>query len=388
MNHNGHDGRSLRAEDLASVVRPLQQATNLPPSLYTSERVWELEQEEIFGRMWLCVGRHEDVPEPGSFFTRRIRDENVIVVRGSDDEVRAFYNVCRHRGACLVRKEEGKAKAFRCSYHAWTYDTRGRLAAAPLMEEREGFSSDDWPLNPVRLESWGGFLFLNLDADAPSLARSMRDFPDLSRYGLESLRRGHRIVYDVAANWKILCENYSECYHCALVHPQLNRVSDYRSGGKSVVGECYNGGPMALNEGMKTMSMSGQSPFPEIEGIEEQDRTLIHYYNLYPHFLIGLAPDYVLVHRVWSSSAGRSQIICDWLFPEETMAHPDFDASEVVEFWDMTNRQDWGLCEMVQEAAGSRGAGPGPYHPSETCVHAFDSWFVNRLQDRLVELAD
>lgn len=386
MNQNGHDGRLLRSEDLAAVTRPLQQATNLPPALYTAEQVWQLEQEEIFARMWLCVGRHEDVPEGGSFFTRNVCGENIVVVRGSDGEVRAFYNVCRHRGACLVQKDAGKAKAFRCSYHAWTYDTRGDLVAAPLMEERQGFSAADWPLNPVRLDSWGGFLFVNLDAQAPSLAESMSDFPDLSRYGLEDLRRGHRIEYEVAANWKVLCENYSECYHCALVHPQLNRVSDYRSGGKSVVGGCFNGGPMALNEGMKTMSMSGQSPFPEIPGIHDEDRRFIHYYNLYPSFLIGLTPDYVLVHRVWSFGPGRSRVICDWLFPEETLAMPDLDTSDVVEFWDMTNRQDWQLCEMVQQVAGSRGAAPGPYHPSETCVHAFDSWVVGRLQERLQEL--
>lgn len=385
---NGRGTFPLRADDLAAVLRPLPDATNLPPAVYTAPEVWRIEQEEIFGRMWLCVGRHEDIPAAGQFFTRRIGDESLLVVRGSDGEARAFYNVCRHRGACLVQKDSGKAKAFRCNYHAWTYDTSGQLVAAPLMEERAGFRPEDWPLNPVRLESWGGFLFVNLDEGAPALAAAMADFPDLSRYGLEGLRRAHRIVYDVAANWKVLCENYSECYHCALVHPQLNRISDYRSGGRSVVGACYNGGPMELNEGMTTMSMSGASGFPVIDGLDEQDRRLVHYYNFYPHLLIGLNPDYVLVHRVWPRGPGRSEVICDWLFPPSTIEMAGFDPREVVEFWDTTNRQDWKLCEMVQEAAVSRGARPGPYHPAETCVHAFDSWFVRTLQDRLAAIAD
>jgi Rieske 2Fe-2S family protein len=145
---------------------------------------------------------------------------------------------------------------------------------------------------------------------------------------------------------------------------------------------------MELNEGMATMSMSGESRFPIIEGLAGDDLRLIHYYNLYPHFLIGLNPDYAMVHRVWPQGPGRSQVICDWLFPQSTIDMPGFDLGEVVELWDTTNRQDWGLCEMVQQAAASRGARPGPYHPAEVCVHAFDSWFVRKLQHRLDALAD
>lgn len=378
----------FRRAELDAVLLPLAEATNLPPALYVDPQVHELEKREIFASMWLCVGRHEDLPENGSFFTRTLDDQNILVARGSDGEVRAFHNVCRHRGSCLVERAEGKAKAFRCNYHAWTYDTCGELVAAPMMDERPGFSTDDWPLASVRCDSWGGFIFLNLDDDAPGLAESMADFPDLGRYRLDSLRRAHRIVYEVDSNWKVLCENYSECYHCALVHPQLNRVSDYRSGGRSIVGACYNGGPMELNEGMRTMSMSGKSSFPPIEGLAAEDTRLIHYFTLYPHFLIGLAPDYVLNHVVWPQGPGRSTVICDWLFPPSTMDVEDFDPADVVEFWDMTNRQDWGLCEKVQAVAASRGARPGPYHPSETCVHAFDAWYVRKLRTQLNELAD
>lgn len=375
--------RGLREADLDRVLLPLGSATNLPSTLYADERIWRLERREIFGRMWLSVGRQEDLPEAGSFFTRELAGRSVIVVRGGGGTVRAFHNVCRHRGSCLVEAPEGRAKAFRCGYHGWTYDTEGALIAAPLMNERAGFDPEDWPLSPVRCDSWGGFLFVNLDEAAPPLARAMADFPSLERYRLEDLRRVDRKVYEVAANWKVLCENYSECYHCALVHPQLNRVTDYLSGGRSVFGDCYNGGPMELNEGMESLTMNGRAAGPPLPGLDQRDRRLVHYYNLYPQFLIGLCPDYVVQHTVWPLAPDRSTVICDWLFPADTATASDLDPSEVVEFWDTTNRQDWKLCEGVQRAAGSSGARPGPYHSTEACVHAFDSWYVRRLRKEL-----
>lgn len=144
---------------------------------------------------------------------------------------------------------------------------------------------------------------------------------------------------------------------------------------------------MALNEGCSTMSMSGRSNLPPIEGLTEQDRRSIHYYNLYPNLLLGLAPDHVLVHIAWPLAPGRTRVVCDWLFASAAMGSAEFDSSDIVEFWDLTNRQDWQLCETVQAAARSRAARPGPYRPSEVCVHAFDKWFVATLGTRLTELA-
>ncbi len=378
----------IRAADIESVLAPLEQARNLPAALYADPQVFALDRDRIFRRMWLCVAREEDLPDAGDFVTAEVAGDPILLVRGEDGRARAFHNVCRHRGACLVSAPRGQAaRAFRCDYHAWTYGLDGRLLRAPLMEENPEFDPARYPLGAIATASWGGFLFVNLDPDAPGWQEAHADLPDLSRYGLETLRRGHRIEYEVAANWKVLCENYSECYHCALVHPQLNRVTHYRSGGRSVAGACFNGGPMTLNEGMTTLSMSGHRKLPEIPGIAAADRRLVHYFHIYPHLLIGLAPDYVLVHRVWPRAADASTVVCDWLFPAETLAQ-GHDLGDVVEFWDLTNRQDWGLCEMVQRAATSGGARPGPYHPSETCVHAFDRWYVQWQREALLALAE
>ncbi|NKB86801.1 MAG: Rieske 2Fe-2S domain-containing protein [Acidobacteria bacterium] len=371
--------------ELDAVRRPVAEATNLPGGLYVEPAVFALEQESIFAKSWICAGRVDDLSEAGAFMTTEIAGRSVLLVRGEDGAVRGFHNVCRHRGACLVQTDCGTARSFRCNYHGWTYGSDGGLLAAPLMDERPGFDKNDHGLAGVRTEVWGGFVFVNLDPGATELSDAMAGFPDLSRYDLENLRRGHEVSYDVQANWKVLCENYSECYHCALVHPQLNRVTDYRSGGNSFEGPGFNGGPMMLAEGFTTMSTTGERRHPVIEGVGDEE-TRVHYLHFYPSFLIALLPEYVLLHRVQPDGPGRSRVSCEWFYPESTLAQSDFDASEEIEFWDVTNRQDWGLCEMVQQGAASR-LRPGPYHPLEYCVHAFDRWYVERVGKRLESLS-
>lgn len=376
----------LRSTDLDAVERPIEQASNLPGVLYTAASVFATERAEIFAKMWLCLGREEDVARAGDFFTAEVWGEPVLVTRGRDGRARAFYNVCRHRGACLVEAPSGSgARAFRCQYHAWTYDPEGNLIAAPLMDEHATFDRAEWPLRGLPLETRDGFLFLNLDANAGPLAQQLHDFPDVSTYGLQGMRRGHRLVYDVAANWKVICENFSECYHCALVHPQLNRVSDFRSGGQRFEGVSYNGGPMELNEGMATMSMSGRSPLGRIPGLEDERQ--VQYFTVYPNLLLGLLPDYAFAYTLWPQGPQATRLVCDFLFPAATLATTP-DLGEIVEFWDLTNRQDWQLCESVQRVAASAGGRPGPYHPAEACVHAFDRWYVGRMRQPLAALTD
>jgi Rieske 2Fe-2S family protein len=375
----------VRQSDLDAVLPPVESARNLPGAVYLEPEVFALERDVIFTKSWICVGRQEALDVAGAFMTVEVAGHPVLLTRGEDGAVHAFHNACRHRGACITQEKEGVARSFRCNYHGWTYAADGGLLAAPLMEERADFVASEHGLVPVRLERWGGFLFVNLDADAEPLATAMAGFPNFDRYDLESLRRVHSVTYKVGANWKILCENYSECYHCALVHPQLNRVTDFRSGGNSFEGGGFNGGPMALKEGYTTMSMTGQREHPEIEGITDDDRGLMHYAHFYPSFLIGLAPDYIVLHTLNPVSVEESRVTCEWFYPVTTVAIEGFDASAAIEFWDITNRQDWGLCEMVQKGAAARFT-PGPYHPLEYCAHAFDKWFVERLGPRLAAL--
>jgi Rieske 2Fe-2S family protein len=366
---------------LALTARPLAEARTLPRRVYTDADVFALEGRVLFARTWLCVGREEDLPDAGSYLTQEIGGERILVVRGEDRALRAFFNVCRHRGARLVEEPCGRLRgAIGCPYHAWTYALDGRLLRAPRAEP--GFRTEDFPLAQARLETFGGFVFANLDSAAPALATTLADLPDFARYRLADLRRARTIEYTVAANWKVVAENYSECYHCPGVHPQLHRISDITSG-FAQTGACFNGGPMQLRTGFTTMSMSGATALPSIAGLSDDDHRLVRYYLVYPNLMLGLHPQYVLVHRAWPLAPDRTRVVCEWLFPQETMAAAGFDPADIVEFWDLTNRQDWVLCGRVQLGAASAGYVPGPYHPAELCVHAFDKWYAEAIAPHL-----
>ncbi len=365
---------------LEPTRRPLAEALTLPSAFYWSNAVFELEQAEIFRRMWLCIGREADLPGSGDYVTREIAGENLVVIRARDGRLRAFFNVCRHRGARLLAEGEGKGLArIVCPYHAWSYELDGQLGAAPRMGE--GFCREAYPLMTARLGSRDGFLFVNLDASAEPLEEYLADLPDLSRFRLPELVCGKRVEYEVAANWKFIAENYSECYHCPGAHPQLFRISDFisRSARDQEIGRCFNGGPMTLRDGVETMSMSGRSGVPKIPGLSADDHRYVYYYVIYPNLLLSPHPDYVLTHTVWPLAPDRSRVVCEWLFTAEAVAQPGFDPGDMVDFWDVTNRQDWGLCEGAQSGAASRAFRPGPYQPSEDCVHTFDCWYADRI---------
>jgi phenylpropionate dioxygenase-like ring-hydroxylating dioxygenase large terminal subunit len=380
MQSNQPNGCRPKAADLAATRQPFESARTLPGAFYTSDEVFRLEQAELFGRMWLCIGREADIPKPGDFFTHEVGDERILVLRGSDATVRGFFNVCRHRGTRLVDEPRGEGlERLRCPYHAWTYALDGRLTHAPRMPA--DFARAEFSLVQARLGFFWGFIFMNLDERAEPLERYLADLPDLSRYRMAELRCGRRVEYEVEANWKFMCENYSECYHCPGVHPQLFRISDYLEPGARVLegGACFNGGAMALRDGFATMSMSGRSQLPPIPGLSADDHRKVLYYLVYPNLLLSPHPDYVLTHTIWPLAPNRSRVVCEWLFTREAVAMEGFDPVDMVEFWDVTNRQDWGLCERAGAGASSRGYRPGPYQPSEDCVYTFDRWYADKL---------
>ncbi len=372
--------RLPRIADLERTRGAFAQARTLPGEVYGSEEVLRLEQRGLFAREWLCVGREADIPAAGDWFLKDIAGDSVIVLRGADGAIRAFYNVCRHRGSRLLDEPQGHGLGrILCPYHAWGYQLDGKLQNAPRMGA--DFCKGEYSLLPVQAGFHEGFIFLNLDPGAQPLAQWLADLPDLRRFRMPELQRGRRIEYEVHANWKLVCENYSECYHCPGAHPQLARISEQisRSERGQEVGACFNGGPMRLRDGIETMSMSGRSTLPTIPGLSLDDCRYVHYYVIYPNMLLSPHPDYVLVHTAWPVAPDRTRVVCEWLFTEEAVAAKDFDPSDVVDFWDVTNRQDWALCERAQAGVVSRGYRPGPYQSSEDCVHIFDRWYADRL---------
>jgi Rieske 2Fe-2S family protein len=253
----------------------------------------------------------------------------------------------------------------------------GRLIGAPHMGEIGGFDAAEFSLHPVKLGLWEGFIFVNL-TDAPSPLEEW--FAPLhgkfSPWHLADLRLARRVVYDVKANWKLMFENYSECYHCPGVHPMLSKVSPYDSAENDLTEGPFLGGFMKINAG-KSLTMSGNACAAFVGQIENLQE--VFYYSIFPNMLLSLHPEYVMVHQLWPQSPGRTLILCDWLFHPDAFDRPDFNPEDAIEFWDVTNKQDWHVCELSQQGIGSRAYEPGPYSSRESIPAAWDREYLRQL---------
>jgi Rieske 2Fe-2S family protein len=375
------------AVELRATRKPVDEAHLLPPRVFHDPQVFAFERDNWFARSWLCAGRVADFGAPGTYALLDVSGESVIVVRGRDDVLRAFHNVCRHRGSTIVDPpvdaDTGRIVRFQCPYHAWIYDLDGSLRRAPHTDELIDFVVADNELLPIRLDTWAGFVFVNLDADAAALTDHLADLPAaVSAYPIDNLHRARRIEYEVAANWKVIGENYSECYHCPGVHPQLNRLSPYDRGRNLESNGPWAGGWMELVDDADTMSTDGHANGrPPLKGIGEENLRRVYYFVVWPNLLLSLHPDYVMTHQVWPIDAERSRVVCEWLFDPQTMARPDFDPRDAVDFWDLTNRQDWAVCERQQVGTRSRAYVAGRYSLMEDMVHAFDLMVADGYAD-------
>ncbi len=375
----------ITAAEVAAVRQPTYRAHLLPPRAFHDPAVLAYEREAWFAGGWVCVGREEDALATGAYFLAEVAGENLIVVRGDDRELRAFYNFCRHRGATLVESSEpcGALVRFQCPYHAWVYDLKGHLRPPRHTDRLEDFDPSEWGLVPVRLATWQGYVFVDLSEKAPALPKFLGDLPGLfARFDLGGLRRARRIEYDVAANWKAIVENYEECYHCPGVHPQLNRITPYNLGAYLPGEGPWLGSWMEVVGDFETLSLDGGAHGrPPIAGMGPEDLKRVYYFVLWPNLLISLHPDYLMTHWVWPVEPGRTRVVCEWYFDPATMARPEFDPEDAIGFWDLTNRQDWHVCELQQAGTRSRAYTPGRYSAIEGSVHGFDLMVADRYAD-------
>jgi Rieske 2Fe-2S family protein len=355
---------------------------SLPSTYYLSAEIFAREKERIFCHQWLCAGRDEQLASPGDHVVLDVAGESILVVRTKEGELKAHYNVCRHRGArlCDAPGDEDTCGAnlaggvlgpsgIRCPYHQWTYALDGRLLNAPYLRDSEGFLKDDFSLYPVGLESWGGFFFLNLTPEAAmkegrTLGRQLGEAAErVKRYPLGDLRAGHRRTYEVAANWKVLVENYNECYHCGGVHPELcELVPAFRQPGGSQL-DWERGIPH--RDGAVTFTFSGTTSRAPFAGLDEDEKVRHKGELIYPNFMLSLAADHAAAFYLWPLGPDRTRVVCEFLFHPDEMAKPDFDASDAVKFWDLVNRQDWAICKRVQQGMKARVHQFGYYAPME-----------------------
>jgi Rieske 2Fe-2S family protein len=374
--------------DDAVTVKPRdvmpEGARTLPARYYTDPALLKTELDGLFGTMWFYAGRSEEIEDEGRYFVRELNGYNIVVTRNSDGDVRAFHNVCRHRGTRICPEAAGRFPgSIQCPYHAWTYDLDGRLIGAPHMDEVPHFRKADYPLLRVHAGEWDGHVFLNL-SDRPEALRDQLG-PLVAKFDpwrMQDLRLGHRIVYDVKANWKLIIQNYNECLHCPTLHPALNKLSHYLSGENEPLRRNYMGGVMDLRPGIATLSMDGTCPRSPLPGLSPEDRRRVYYYCIFPNLMLSLHPDYMLTHALWPVAPDRTINVCEWHFQPSDLARADFSPADCVEFWDMTNKQDWSVCELSQAGISSPAYVPGPYSNREDLLYAFDRFIVDFHQSR------
>ena len=354
-------------------------AKTLPARYYTDPERFGREIERFYFESWICAGRAEQAADPGKYFLREVGGESIIITRDTAGVLRAFYNVCRHRGTRMCTAAEGNLPGrIQCPYHGWSYGLDGCLMGAPHMDE-SNFSRLDYPLHAVHSGIWDGHIFINLSERPESLATQLAGLPQkFAHWGMGDLRLHKRVVYDVKANWKLLILNYNECLHCPVLHPALNRLTDYLGADNESPSATYMGGAMGFRGAAETMSIDGKRRRDYLPGLTEPERKRVCYYTIYPNLLLSLHPDYMMTHTLWPKSVDRTEIVCEWHFHPAEMAKPDFQANDAIDFWDLTNREDWGIVELSQAGIQSRAYTPGPYSSREELLHVFDKAVLAR----------
>ncbi len=373
----GGDLAPVDPRALEASLRSFGESRMLPREAYVSEEVFSWEQRHFFAGGWMCLGRSEEYAKPGDQAARSVGHSGVFLTRDLEGRLRSFANACRHRGHELLPcGEKVNREIVLCPYHGWSYRLGGALRRAPGYDggELAGFDAGSFGLVELPCEEWHGFVFVDASGEAPPLPAHLAGLEDIfAPYETERLVTLGRHGYEVASNWKILSENYQECYHCPVIHPELCSVSPPESGE-----EYYHpglgawvGGFMDLREEAATMSLDGRSGGTVLRGLDARRSRIVDYIGIFPNLLVSLHPDFVMSHVLTPLSPGRTWIECTWAFSPEDAARPGFDPSFAVDFWDVTNKEDWHACEGVQRGLASEHAIPGVLSAAEDGVYQF-----------------
>jgi Rieske 2Fe-2S family protein len=362
-------------------LRPHERDWRPRPTLsgrdYTSAEVYEQERVKIWWGDWVCIGRAEEVEHPGDFVVKDVAGESVLVVRNTEGRLNGFYNVCAHRGTKFLDDEASGnvRKGFRCPYHAWVYDLDGTLIGTPNVKEDELFDRSDYPLHPVTIGEYAGFLFANLSPEPRPLMAALTDGAEsitaFERFQMEGLRIGVRIVYEVEANWKIIVENYNECLHCPSIHPELVQVVPLFRFGEVWDEELRDDGNRMM-DGATSFTINGASELPKLPDLAPEDYSMYYGSYEFPNLMLNLHPDCAMYYIGFPKGPSHTTVVSEYLFRPETIAGPNFKPEPVVEFWDLISKQDWEVCARAQTGVGSRSFTTGVYPRQDRFLYWFN----------------
>ncbi len=372
----------MKEQFINSVDLGVRGQRTLPAAAYLDRRVFEAEQRQIFQNRWMCIGRTSEVPVPGSFRTMQIGNESLIAMRDTTGKLRVYFNLCRHRGTRLLTEPRGnRSKTIQCPYHAWTYDLQGNLIGVPDEKSMCNFDRREFGLHQVAVEEWEGFFWINLSTDPSPFELTFEQvLTKFTPWNLPSLVEFDRREYLVRANWKLIVQNYSECYHCAPVHPALVKWSSPTSGGNDLTEGDFLGGYMVIDRPGGSLTTSGRSCGATVGNLLPEDLQRVYYYVLFPNMFLSLHHDYVMVHLLWPIDVDQTKIECCWLVHPDSLNSNEWHPSEGVEFWDQTNREDWQVSELTQLGVASSRYIPGPYSDREAMTAAFDRTYIRAMK--------
>ncbi len=395
------------------LVARQQPGMSLERPFYTDPAIFEREMATLLPGQWLFVEHETSLPNKGDYALYDIAGESIIVVRGHDHEIRAFFNVCRHRGSRICLAPKGNVRTLTCPYHAWVYDLEGALMHAARMAD--DFDPGDWPLHARRVRTWEGMIFINLadeDAEVAGFDVIEKVFQRyIKPYRLADTKIIHQATYPTDANWKLAVENFRECYHCSPAHPEYTMVNAYVSDGdrdpegrsKLVrdwveewegkgVAACdlrnwgdlrdaiqpYGAFRQPIREGSWTLSQDGQPVAPLMGDLKEWDggETLL---IVGPLFYIYLANDHATLFRFTPASESHCEVVVTWLVRADAQEGMDYDVSKVVWMWDVTTIEDTKIINDNQLGVNSRRYVPGRYSEREYGTRNFVAWYLNRM---------
>ena len=367
-----------------AVRKPAQSASPLPNWCYTSDAFFQAEVERIFMKAWNYVAHASQLPKPGDFLTREIAGVPIILIRGEDEQIRAFYNSCRHRGSKIVAGD-GHCSRLTCPYHMWSYGLDGRLNATPLIDEDDHLRHSELALLSVRLEQWAGFQFVCFDASADPLEAWLGDLrANCAGYEPESMICTRRITYQVAANWKLHFENFNDSLHIPFVHGgTLNRQKVSKRARRTheeFNGECIV--HFTSHSGSRGL-LHGESGFDPIPTLEGRYREGTYYPCILPATMMAWTIDCMFLFELMPRSASSVEVgICSF-FPAACMARPDFEeiAKRYYHRLDVILPEDNQAVEVQQTGLQVPVQAASRFTHMETLCHAFDNWIVNRIVD-------
>ncbi len=347
------DGSSMLSANGAHLHASLEEGHTLPGAWYSDPKVFKREQKRIFRRTWQYVGLVEQVAKPGDFFTFSIDAVPLVILRDEAGHLRAFVNVCRHRGSQLVPDGCGNRKTLQCLYHAWTYNLDGSLRAAPGSKDEPGFKQDELGLLPIQIDTWGPFIFVNLDPQAPALKTVLGDLPQLveaSGLPLNDIKRRVSRTYDIKANWKVVVDNYLECYHCPIAHKAFSDLIDLNNYHVTEY-EYFSAQTAPVRDSAK--ADKGQNLYEIGEGVQAG-----FYAFLWPNFTLNIypGPGNVSLNLFIPVDPQRTLAIYEYCFVDAVSEEEERD---FVRFIDQVQEEDVVLCESVQRGLRSGYFGQG-----------------------------